>query len=115
MSISAPNPEVYRHAARILINGHEKYSCYAIGGAMDALKIPYGKERDMYYAQYQAMFGTFINGEIVSDSFSIRFFGKNEVRKDDHPFWNSENKKYARQNRIMALLMMAEICENPNT
>lgn len=110
-----PNPQVYRLAAELVETQWRDYSCSAINKAFEILyPYPCGhiyesdyrvrlqewvQLRAMYLRQYELMFGP-----------------ESRREKAQHPFWDrlacykGEN---LHEYRILALLTMADICENP--
>jgi hypothetical protein len=110
-----PNPEVYRLAAEYIQNQGTKYTCIAIGWAASELNL--SKYTSLYRAQYEACFGPYISVDSVKkDHWGDSYV--EGVRKYDysrtHPFWNAPFSHTRKKYRIMALLLMAEMCENPN-
>lgn len=126
MNLPTCNPEVYRLAAKLLSNPgpHQNpFSCIAIQLAADRLKLSL-VQRTLAVAQYRAMFGP-VPGKVEFAGWSWnwnlntrdfpfasdwRAYHKAEAA---HPFWNRSPTPERQEQRILALLLMADICENP--
>lgn len=104
-SIDPPDPEVYREAARLIGMKAMTFSCLAIREAEHRSRVTefavQTKRRAQYERQYTKMFGP-----------------KSPKQRRQHPFWNkcedyflSENPELERECRVLALLLMADICE----
>lgn len=126
MNLPTCNPEIYRLAAKLLCNpgpGQSPFSCTAISDAATLLNLSW-RQRTMAVAQYQAMFGPkpgkvefagrSWNWNLNTWDFPFasdwRAYDKAEA---DHPFWNKSLTPERQEQRILALLLMADICENP--
>lgn len=115
MKSQAPNPEVYRRAAELVdysesyLEAYNRFSCMAIERAMNELGIRDQRRRRMHDAQYQAMFGPYVNPKVLTfpGGACVDF---DRVR-DGHPYWNAGHSEEAQDKRVIALLLMAEICE----
>ena len=112
--IAKCNPNVYIRAAELIASDKENFSCLAIQKA--AGLYGFGERTiNMYDIQYKAMFGPYRNTEI-----KIRHDGYPTlvadliIKANNHPYWNKWNTPERKEYRIQALLLMAEMCRNPN-
>lgn len=114
-----PNPQVYRLAAQKLAMQEHVFSCMAIRQAGWDLGL-YHFYLDLHAAQYEAVFGP-EHGEPLRVACSLNtgepygIVSHRSEHFDDrpHPFWNKTPTPERQQQRILALLFMAELCENP--
>lgn len=105
------NPEVYRRAAELIASGECEFSCSAVGRAFKALG---GRDFDvsMYKAQYSAMFGPWDNPRLRHDGGWFSVNDENGVSAPGtHPYWNLWPTPGRQEMRMLALLLMADICE----
>lgn len=109
MKVDRPNPEVYRLAAQNIREMRHDYSCVAISVAFYQIYKPsHGLDRLclQYIEQYRKMFGPVGAGEVSAKA------------QRGAQFWDKwappgEKRRELRAHRECCLLMMAEICENP--
>lgn len=126
MNLPTCNPEVYRLAAKRLCNpvaGQNPFSCVAIQSAATLLRLSW-VQRTMAVVQYKAMFGP-VPGKVEFAGWSWRWnLNSRDFPSDSawrayhkaeaaHPFWNKSPTPERQEQRILALLLMADICENP--
>lgn len=113
-----PNPEVYRLAAEHLSRGDNVFSCYAIRRACWNFGVR-EIEADLYAAQYECVFGPEHGQPPIVRGLPFHPdqhpMAERSDKFDDrpHPFWNRGLTPERQNLRILALLLMADICENP--
>lgn len=130
MNIPRPDPEVYREAARLLSGydgGRSKggvwfYSCVAIRAVCSRRRYSFSVT-DMYLAQYSVMMrSNFYSTNLHVRGDEKKYSVNTEVyeqylswpyREPPHPFWNHPDTPATRAYRTTALLLMADIVENP--
>lgn len=111
MNIPKPNPEVYRLAAKRIAERRNVYTCIAIDDACRLLNVC---DRSMHKAQYTAMFGSHAFGPGVERPYGGRWYAKfGGWFGGYHPYWNQEPTRKRQKMRVLALLLMADIVENP--
>jgi hypothetical protein len=112
-------PSVYLNAAKLIASDEEVYSCCAIEEVVFTRGDTKYSDMDWYRIQYTAMFGPYINPEIqLSEKYGkeLPTIPKHHFDKKinkSHPFWNKFYSKERKEQRILALLFMYEICRNP--
>lgn len=112
---SRPNPAVYRSAAKYIHQGTYGYCCHAIDTA--ALLDGCNRlESELYAAQFKSVFA-FCHGEppsVLQENREVwGYHHDRELSAANHPFWNKNPTPRRQEIRILALLLMADICENP--
>lgn len=112
---SRPNPQVYRLAAQYICQKTFGYCCPAIKHAamLDGCNR---LERELYVAQFRSVFA-FVHGEPpLVPMWCDEVWGdyRDQVCASvHHPFWNKHPAPKRQEMRVLALLFMADICENP--
>lgn len=112
-----PNPQVYRLAAERLARGDTTFSCFAIFDAARRLRFS-RLESDLHVAQYVAVFGPNHGVAPFAQVYNGTCCGCGNHQalfrvQSRHPFWNKSRTPRRQEMRILALLLMADICENP--
>lgn len=113
-----PNPQVYRLAAERISRGDNVYSCMAIRKAGWNLGMR-DLDIDLYAAQFECVFGPEHGQPPIVRGFPSEPdqypMAERSDKFDDrpHPFWNRKRTPKRQELRILALLFMADICENP--
>lgn len=111
--MTQPNPAIYREAAQLLSDRGGGYSCNAILDVCARREMSCFTTR-LYQVQYLAALGLRPEAGMEITA-SVSFFWANKgCIPLNHPFWNRNpaNPEMLRR-RILALLFMAELCENP--
>lgn len=116
-------PQVYRRAAEIVAKARgfddQFHTCLAINDAVVEFFPNSSNERlcdiqDYYKAQYKAVLGPFVdvpdNPVEVHCRFGYWARGGGSYR-EGHPFWNQDVSPDRQRIRTIALLLMADICE----
>lgn len=121
MTKLAPNPKVYKLAAKLLrpgppewipsIKHYENRCCFAIIEACKRLGYSSQQELDTYYDQFARMFGPFKKTATFQDRRVQRNISSS--RHKSHPFWNKLNTDETYAARVTALSLMATIVSNP--
>lgn len=110
-----PNPEVYRLAARLIDKKQTTFTCSAIRLALQQL---YGFNHrldldNQYGGQYRGLFSSKKSPVLISKLGYARDRNGIFISFDPHhPYWNLGYSKERRQQRVLALLFMAEVVEN---
>lgn len=109
-----PRPEVYRLAAKLTADNPYSFTCQNLERACKQLGLG-ADYQAMYSAQFKAAFGAYVPGTVwikTVDGNSPLSQGV-QTSISDHPFWGREPTPERQQCRTLALLFMANICENP--